>query len=76
MATPLTAGTGFVAHASVAPLVPVPGSMERAMASALPLMTLPPASLIATTGWIPNTAPPEPPGGCAVKAIDVAAGRR
>ena len=70
LATPEMATFGFVAQVRVAPAGVV---MERLTEAVLPVTVLPPASWIATTGWVAKTVPPVAPDGLVAKASLVAA---
>src|SRR5579871_3925740 len=65
-AAPLVAGAGLEAQLSVP--APVPGVIERAMEAVSVLIWLPPASSMATIGWVAQAVPPVPPPGAVVKA--------
>ena len=69
LATPATAAMGFVVQAKVAPAGVV---MVRLTEAVLLVIVLPPASWIATTGWVTKTLPPVAPDGLVAKASLVA----
>ncbi len=70
IAQPLNVATPAVAffespplQVSVAPAVPVPATIERVTELVLTVDVLPPASWIATEGWVVNATPRAPPAG-------------
>ena len=69
LATPATAAMGFVVQVNVAPAGVV---MVRLTEAVLLVTVLPPASWIATTGWVTKTVPPVAPDGLVAKASLVA----
>ena len=69
LATPETADFGFVVQVNVAPAGVV---MVRLTEAVLLVTVLPPASWIATTGWVTKTVPPVAPDGLVAKASLVA----
>ena len=70
LVTPATADFGFVVQVNVAPAGVV---MVRLTEAVLLVTVLPPASWIATTGWVAKTVPPVAPDGLVAKASLVAA---
>ena len=69
VATPETAFEGLAVQVSVAPAGLV---MVRVTEAPLEVTVLPPASWIATTGWVTKTVPPVAPDGLVAKASLVA----
>ena len=67
-ATPAVAVSGFVAHVSVAPDVPVPLAMAIWMTADESVSAFPYTSSTVTVGCVPSAAPAVPPVGSVVKA--------
>ena len=67
-ATPLVAAVGVQVSVPGPPVAGVAAVMARATVEVSVVTVLPPASLIATTGWVPKAVPPVAPAGEVVTA--------